>query len=199
MNNMYENGTKDGATDAEWPEGISQEYMQDLIDDEALESFNELAESLALSPEQAEGVWMWMMHGAARFVAQFNRKAADYCCDVERDLHETLGPGYEGKIRNAARLVRQYGGDELVDFLRDSGVGNRREVISFLIRLADMMGEDKGLVGEKSALLSSADALKAEIARLMAEPAYMQGRHPAHEQAVQKVYGLRKRLFNEEK
>ena len=68
MNNMYENGTKDGATDAEWPEGISQEYMQDLIDDEALESFNELAESLALSPEQAEGVWMWMMHGAARFV-----------------------------------------------------------------------------------------------------------------------------------
>lgn len=195
---MYENETGYAAA-SEWPEGISQEYMQELIDDEALEGFNKLAEALALSPEQAEGVWTWMMHGAARFVSQFNRKAADYCSDVERELHETLGPGYEGKIQNAARLVRRYGGEELADFLRDSGVGNRREVISFLIRLADMMGEDKGLVGEKSAVLSSGDALKAEIARLMAEPAYMQGRHPAHEQAVQKVYGLRKRLFNEEK
>ena len=82
--------------------------------------------------------------------------------------------------------------------MKNSGIGNCREIIAFLIKLADAAGEDRGLIGEKSSVLSSEEKIKAEIARLMAVPAYMQARHPEHETTVQQVYRLRKRLFGEE-
>ena len=77
-------------------------------------------------------------------------------------------------------------------------MGNCREIISFLMKLADASAEDRGLIGEKTSALSSEEKIKAEIARLMAVPAYMQARHPEHDMTVRQVYRLRKRLFGEE-
>lgn len=188
-----------GDCENELPEGVTQQFVDDVIDQEAYENFLNLAKDLKLSPEQTKGIWFWVLKGASSFVAQCAEGVDKYCSEVEGQLRSSYGDTYETKKQNAVRLVKQLGGEEFVDFLRSSGVGSRKEMISFLIKLSDMLDEDKGLVGEKSAVFSSSDAIKDEIARLMAYPAYMQGQHPEHDGVVQKVYGLRKRLLNEEK
>ena len=172
--------------------------INEIIDDEAFEEFEQLAAQLALSEKQAQGIWDWIVQGALQFVEDLNFQAKNYCYETENYLRNAYGRDFEVKRKAARRLIQKYGGDELIDFLKNSGVGNCREIISFLMNLADAANEDRGLVGEKSAVLSGDEQIKAEIARLMAVPAYMQARHPEHDMTVQKVYRLRKRLFGEE-
>ena len=172
--------------------------INEIIDDEAFEEFEQLAAQLALSEKQAQGIWDWIVQGALQFVEDLNFKTKNYCYETENYLRNAYGRDFEVKRKAARRLIQKYGGDELMDFLKNSGVGNCREIISFLMNLADAANEDRGLVGEKSAVLSGDEQIKAEIARLMAVPAYMQARHPEHDMTVQKVYRLRKRLFGEE-
>ena len=160
-------------------ENMSGEMIDEIIDEEAFEEFKSLAEDLRLSED-------------------LDVKAQAYCNEPENQLRSVYGRDFEAKQKAAQNLIRKYGGDELVSFLKNSGIGNCREIIAFLIKLADAAGEDRGLAGEKASVLSSEEKIKAEIARLMAVPAYMQARHPEHETTVQQVYRLRKRLFGEE-
>lgn len=179
-------------------ENMSGEMIDEIIDEEAFEEFKSLAEDLRLSEEQAQGIWDWIVEGALRFIGDLDVKAQAYCNETENQLRSVYGRDFEAKQKAAQNLIRKYGGDELVSFLKNSGIGNCREIIAFLIKLADAAGEDRGLAGEKASVLSSEEKIKAEIARLMAVPAYMQARHPEHETTVQQVYRLRKRLFGEE-
>ena len=45
--------------------------VQDLIDDAALAEFEDLADTLGLTEEQAQAVWDWIVEGALRFVGDF--------------------------------------------------------------------------------------------------------------------------------
>ncbi len=179
-------------------ENISGAMIDEIIDEAAFEEFKELAETLQLSEEQAQGIWDWIVEGALRFVGDLNVSAREYCDETENQLRSLYGNDFEAKQKAAHNLIMKYGGEEMATFLKKSGIGNCREIVSFLIKLADAAGEDRGLIGEKSSVLSSEEKIKAEIARLMAVPAYMQARHPEHEATVQQVYRLRKRLFGEE-
>lgn len=176
----------------------TEELINEIVDEEAVSEFQELAAELQLSEEQAQGVWEWIVDGAVRFVEELNQDAADYCSETENQLRDMYGREFDVRKKAANALVQKYGGEELVAFLKKSGIGNCREIISFLMKLADISAEDRGLVGEKASALSGEEKIKAEIARLMAVPAYMQARHPEHEATVQQVYRLRKRLFGEE-
>ncbi len=179
-------------------EDFSGDMIKEVIDEDAFEEFKSLSEELRLSEKQSQGIWDWIVEGALRFVDDLNVKSREYCAETESRLRNVYGRDFEAKQKAAQNLIRKYGGEELADFLKDSGIGNCREIVTFLIKLADAAGEDRGLVGEKSSVLSSEEKIKAEIARLMAVPAYMQAGHPEHETTVQQVYRLRKRLFGEE-
>ena len=179
-------------------ETAQQDLINKFIDEGTVNEFQALAAELALSEEQAQGVWNWLVQGAMRFVEDLNRDSADYCAETEEYLRGVYGNGFETRKKAANDLILKYGGDELIAFLKKSGIGNCREILSFLMNLADAASEDRGLVGEKASALSSEEKIKAEIARLMSVPAYMQARHPEHDSTVQQVYRLRKRLFGEE-
>lgn len=172
--------------------------VQDLIDDAALAEFEDLADTIGLTEEQAQAVWDWIVEGALRFVGDLNADARAYCDEAEQEMRSRYGRGFEAKKKAVQNLIRKYGGDELAGFLKNSGIGNCCEIVDFLIKVADAADEDRGLAGEKAAEISGEDKIKAEIARLMAVPAYMQAAHPEHESVVRQVYGLRKRLFGEE-
>ena len=162
---------------------MSNVNKNDFIDEEDKAEFHALTENLGLTERQEAGVWGWIEDGVREFAEELDNASETYVQDAEADLHRLFGRDFERKQKGAAALVRKYGGDGFV---------------AFLMRLADAAGEDRGLVGEKSAVVPSAERLKAEIAGLTANPAYMQAQHPDHAKTVQAVYALRKRLFNED-
>lgn len=186
------------ALDLRVPDTVSEDFINEIISEEAVADFEEMADEIGLSPEQAQRIFAWMLEGAARFAGELNGAAEEYCCESEKQLRSMFGREYEARQKAAVNLINKYGGEELVSFLRKSGIGNCREIVAFLMRLADAATEDRGLVGEKSAEFSTEDKIKSEIARLMAVPAYMQAQHPEHDTTVKQVYQLRRRLFNEE-
>ena len=176
----------------------TQNMIDKFIDEDVVHEFQALAAELELSENQTQGVWDWLIEGAVGFIEDLNRDTAVYCSETEDYLRGVYGNSFDVRKKAANDLVRKYGGVEFADFLRRSGIGNCREIVSFLMNLADAAGEDRGLVGEKESVLSSEEKIKSEIARLMAVPAYMQARHPEHDATVRQVYRLRKRLFGEE-
>ncbi len=174
-----------------------QKFLEGIVNQEAAQNFVQTAKALALSEEQIQGIWEWIILGAAQFVEQLNGTSSQYCAETEKALRSAYGNEFDSRLQGARGLVQKYGDENLAVFLKKSGIGNCREIIDFLMRLAEATGEDRGLVGEKAGVVSSDEKIKAEIARLMAIPAYMQAQHPEHDSTVQQVYGLRKRLFGE--
>lgn len=176
----------------------TEEIIRKIIDDETMDNFRELSTELGLSPEQSQGVFFWILDGA---VALFND--LDDVSDAgyeasEYELRKMFGANFEQKQRAALRIIQQFGGEEMVAWLRKTGMHNCKEFVIFMMKLAEAAMEDEGLVGEKSPDFTSEDKMKAQIAKLMAHPAYMQAQHPEHDSTVQKVYQLRKQLLNEE-
>ena len=180
------------------PEGVAENFIDQYVNAKDVSDFAGLAESLALTDEQAKAVWDFMIKGAARVCNEINACSDAYYADVEKFFNNRYGAGAAQKGREIAALIKEFGGQEFADFLVGSGLGNRRETVTFFANLIDALGEDDALAGEKGVPVASSAALNDEIARLMAHPAYMQSKHPEHDAYVQKVFGLRKRLFNED-
>lgn len=176
----------------------NNEKMSVPIDEETRSEFDDLAARLEMNDEQKNGVWEWITACTAELVDEIMAANDRECDETERALRTKFGRDYDRKMNGAAELVRRYGGEETVAFMKKSGLCNNLELLTFLMALADAAAEDRGLVGEKSAPVSSVDKLKGEIAALMANPAYMQAGHPDHDRTVNAVFALRKRMFNEE-
>lgn len=178
-------------------EDFSAAVADGIIDPETMQDFEALANSVGMSHEQAEAVWNWMAEGAVRLIADSKKKLDDYRADSEALLRREFGDMFDIKRKKAVELVRRFGGDETLDFMAKNGIADCPEVVSFLMRLSDVLGEDGGLAGERRVGFSSKERLKEEIAKLMSDKAYMSASDPGHETAVQKVYALRRRLCGE--
>lgn len=180
------------------PDGVAKNFVAEYVDEETLNAFAEKAQELNLSPEQAKGVWDFLIRGAAELCAEINAKCDAYYDGVRGELEERYGALLPQKEREIADLINRYGGREFADLLVKSGIGNRRETVGFFMNLIDAANEDDRLIGDKAVPVADAAQIKEEIARLSAQKAYMQANHPDHARCVDQVFNLRKRLFNED-
>ena len=178
-------------------DNFSAAVADEIIDPEAMQNFEALADKVGMTHEQAQTVWNWMTEGAARLITESKKKLDDHRAEAEAMLRREFGASFDAKREKAAELVRRFGGEETLEFMTANGIADCPEIVSFLMRLSDVLGEDGGLAGEKRVVFSSGNRLKEEIARLMAEKAYMNVSDPGHDEAVRKVYALRRRLCGE--
>lgn len=180
------------------PDGVDENFVAECIDAETLNAFAEKAQELNLSLEQAKGVWDFLVKGAAELCAEINAKCDAYYDDVRGEMEARYGAALPQKERAIADLINRCGGKAFADLLVRSGVGNRRETVEFFMNLIDSANEDARLIGDRVVPVADAAQIKEEIARLSAQPAYMRASHPDHARCVDKVFNLRKRLFNED-
>ena len=179
--------------DADFSAAIAEE----IIDPEAMEDFDNLAHEIGMTPEQSESVWNWMVKGAIRLMEKSKNDLDRSRSESEEALRREFGDRYEIRRKSAVDLIRRFGGEDTLQFMNASGIADCREVVSFLMKLSEVLGEDRGLIGEKRQDFMSDGRLKDEICRLMAQKAYMSAADPSHDSIVNKVYALRRRLCGE--
>lgn len=108
---------------------------------------------------------------------------------------ETLQTEWGGAFpRNLAlgqRIVKEYGGDELVTFLNETGMGNHPAVVRFMAKVGHALAEEGIISGHLEGLPNPEEAL-IQAKTLMADQKspYWDAKHPLHEETVQKVKGL---------
>ena len=180
------------------PEGIDADFIKNYVDKETVDEFAGVCESLNMTQEQATGVWAFIVKGLADLLAENKEDETKVCRDISKLFGERFGNNGEQKRRDLIVLINRFGGDDFIRLMKETGVGYRLEMLTFLMNLIAAVDEDRCLSGEKDAGTENGDTLKAQIAALMKNPAYVEKMHPEHDACVRRVYGLRKKMFNED-
>lgn len=199
------------ATPAEWdevynrlgrpqsPEGykIPEDYAApELTSPEGREAYKSIAHKLGLLPQQAEGLYKWWADQANGGLAQSNEQRAAIQKETETKLRKEFGFAYEQKINDAKKVLLQFNSKEEAEYL-EANFGNDPTLIKFLIRMGGKMSED-GIVGKGESNFLSPDEAKAEIAKIRANPVYLQEGNPEQKLLVQRMRQLHTMAYGQQ-
>ena len=155
-----------------------------------------IAHGLGLSPQQLQGlVDFYAGHQAEAFAAAGRARQLEETRATEA-LRAEWGPDYTVKLSQAARAARYFGGDELVNLLNESGLGNNPQLIRAFEKAGALLGEDslKGAAESSGRSLAPADAMR-KARELMQKPGYLKREHPDHFDLVAEVNAMFERAL----
>jgi hypothetical protein len=154
-----------------------------------------IAHKLGLTPGQVQGlVDAVSSHRLGEFQSQSQAHHGREAETVAM-LKGEYGASYDAKIQQASRAVRQFGGDEVIQLLNESGYGNHPALVRMMAKIGGMMTEDSLKVGRGAGSGLTADEAQVEYKKLMGSEAYRRGDHPEHADVVRKVQQLFEQSF----
>ena len=157
-----------------------------------------IAHGLGLTPHQVQGLMdFYASHHVEAFTAAGRLRQQDEARASEA-LRAEWGPDYTVKLSQAARAARYFGGEELVNLLNESGLGNNPQLIRAFERAGALLGEDtlKGSSPGARGTLAPADAMR-KARELMQKPGYLKRDHPEHFDLVAEVNAMFERAFSQ--
>lgn len=172
---------------------------QGVAYDEALEQAAlPVAHKLGLTPQQVQGLLdFYAGHQAQAFQSVMRSRVDDETQSVGL-LQAEWGTSYDTKVAQAARAARYFGGQKLIEFLNQSGVGNNPELVRAFAKIGSMMTEDSLKIGRAHGFSISPDEARKEANKLMSQPAYTNRDHPEHSSVVEQVTQLFERAYTSE-
>jgi hypothetical protein len=157
---------------------------------ESAAMFQSWAHKHGLTPKQAQGLLEDYLGSTAQGLAANEQARAAKVEEAVTTLRGEWGAAYDAKVERANRALKQFGGDDLVAALAETGLANDPRMIRAWAAIGEKMGEDNpaGLGTGRSAggVLTPAEAT-AELRRIMGKGAPIWDRkHPEHQWAVQR-------------
>jgi hypothetical protein len=133
------------------PEGVE-------LDEAALAEASPLFKELGLSQEKAQQVVdlyaKQVQAGSLKQTETFNQLMNDWREQSKNDK-EFGGDKYDENVKVAQSAINKYGTPELKQLLNDHGVGNHPEMVRFMVRVGQTLGED--VPGSTGAVTSKAE------------------------------------------
>jgi hypothetical protein len=154
--------------------------------------FAPIAHTANLSTTQAAAVraeWFASIKAAAQEAQSQQESAAN-------ELREKWGAGYDQRLSRALGTLTPILGAERSEVLKQQvdsvGLGNAPLLIEYMERVADFLGEDRIVQGQRPnlGLPDSLDEIKAKIAEIQGNPAYKNNLDPNHKPLVSKMENL---------
>ena len=139
-----EDGSPEKYEDFAVPEGVE-------LNPEMLDKFTVLAKELNLSQENAQKLMDLASDNMQGLMTQQQEQWSSiregWLKDIKEDS-EFGGDNFNETVTRAKRTLKNYGSEQLVKFLDDSGYGDNSEVIKMLARVDKAMSEDKIVEGK---------------------------------------------------
>ena len=186
-------GTPDDAMDYAMaaPDGF-EAYDQGLSDD-MREAFHEAK----LTPQQAQLVHDKFVErmigtGEAQQAVFADAQAAD-----EAALKKEFGTAFDERIASARRGISEYGGDDLTEALVNAGLGSNPAVVKAFAKIGmaiKQSGQFKDAEGS-GRFGTTPEAAKEEIAKIRANPALMDEKHPENKVLKDRLTRLTQMAF----
>lgn len=175
------------------------ELPQGVAYDEAFEKAAlPIAHKLGLTPSQVQGLLdFYAAHQSQSFQTAVRGRLDDETQAVGL-LQQEWGGAYDAKVAQAARAARYFGGEPLIQFLNQSGMGNNPELVRAFAKVGSMMTEDTLKIGRSHGFSITPDEARREANKLMASPAYTSRDHPEHDSVVEQVQQLFERAYSED-
>jgi len=174
--------------------GLTDEVLKEAFpetDMEYIGRFSGVAHQLGLSQDQVEGLLAWQ----SEEVNQSLQTMAVRKAETINELTAVWGGATDRHVTLSQRAVQALGGEELVNFMNQSGAGNIPVLIKTFAKIGSMMAE-KGLIEADIEGLPTLDDAAAEANQIVADKshalneAYHDPQHPNHDYAVDRVNKL---------
>jgi hypothetical protein len=161
--------------------------------DESTSWVAKTAHKLNLNPQQAQVLADEI--GTALSKAPNPKAAAK---DTEATLRQEWGDGvYTRNLTWAFRTLKDFGGDEAVQLMETTGLGNDPRVIKLFANIGKELAEANVIRKEIDGVNSSGDA-QSEIKRILGDKndPYHNAKHPLHEERVQAMLKLHELAYS---
>ncbi len=171
------------------------------LDDDSLKAFSATAHQLGLLPKQAEGIINYYNELANASEVDTNAKAETARTESEKTLRKEYGSAYKHRLHAAKNLASSTLGNEFLSntILQDgSKLGDNPIVVKAFAELASQISEDTMVKGEAPAYMSLKEINKQIAALQQSGSAYLDKRHPNHDDAVSEMQTLIQKKNNEE-
>jgi len=168
----------------------------DGFDAQFFNQFKEQAHKLGVLPHQAKELYQWHEQLMNSSIEQQEQQALAQQEEGIRELQQEWGEAFEGKIRLARAAIDQLGGDQLSEYLNETGLGNDPVMIQVFSKIGEMYKED-GIVGEGNmGVGQTKDEIQESVNNMLADPnhPYYQKSHPNHQAAVAEMAKLMAKL-----
>ncbi len=184
----------------EKPEGyeIPTEGMPEGLDipPESLESYYQAAHDLGLNTQQVAGLYRWLMEDVGKQGEGLATTAVEEKAAGEKVLREEFGDAYDQRMAVSKKAVRDFGGDELVAFLNDTGLGDSPALVKAFSKIGIAVGTDEIIgTGAATTFGMTPEEAQAKIAVKEGDAEFMKRYHDqyvtGHLQALEEM----KRLY----
>lgn len=164
-----------------------------LWEDDEIASFMQHAHKNGLTKKQAEALAGWQAERVRLKIADGRQK---HEAGVTA-LREAWGPNYDRHLALAKRSAKQLGGDEFVNFMAESGLGNHPAFVKVFSKAGAMMAEHGYIEGDTPA--ESVEVIQSKIDAIMKSDEYRDPRSSGHAAAVANLQKLFAAKFPEKK
>jgi len=172
----------------DWPEQMP-------YDSDVMSEFGDKSHELGLSSSQVKGLAEWYLKGQVTEFGRLGESVDKAKEEVDKLLTDKFGAAKQERIESAKLVLREYGNEDTVAYLEETGLGNHPGLVEMLSNIGVAIQADKILVGEgKSNFAMTPEEAKQEIATLQADDKFMEQYNTAflegHEAAVDKMSRL---------
>lgn len=177
------------------------EIPEGAVYDESLDKFFAAkAHEVGLTPKQAHELRRAYLDDQVSRLKAAQAEQAKRAEERKQLLERTLsgfGPDKEAMLDGARRIVQEFGGERLKEYLRETGLGDDPVLVEFLAKVGKAFADDRVILGGGSmggSFRGSPSAALSEIARLKGDKEFskslLDSSHPAHKEAKARWRGL---------
>jgi len=112
------------------------------LDDGAVSQFKSLAHELGIAPETAQKLIDFDVERSKALAESYETAVNKELSAAETALKSEWGNDYDANLKDANKAVKQFGGDDFVKFLADSGMGRNPMVVKVFYAIGKALNED---------------------------------------------------------
>jgi hypothetical protein len=152
--------------------------------------------SAGLTDKQAASVMKYYLDTVAADSQKYQETQAKNQAETLAALNKEYGDATKVKIDIAKSVVQKFGGQQMVDMLEQTGLGNNVQFIKMFAQIGEAMLDDKALGGGNNLILTIDSAAKKEIDNLKGDKEFINQlsdrQNPGHKAALKKWEDLHK-------
>jgi hypothetical protein len=123
--------------------------------------------------------------------AAFQEDLTKKVSEAKKLLESEWGDAYKPNIQKATNVIKEFGGDEMLEYVKATGYGSDPKFMQFLVKIAgSTMGEDDidPSGGNNGAM--TMEQVDEKINAAFSDKAYTDPHHPDHKRKVDEVQKL---------
>lgn len=164
------------------------------LDDAKFNNLRKVFHDEGFTPRQAQAMLRTYVGSLNETTKEMRAREEAEATKAATELKQEYGDKFDENIALSRAVLAKVGSPELIEYLNTSRLGNNPHLIRAMVKVGNMITEDRARSGAPSIFTRNADVARAEIAKLSGDMEFQKmlndRSHPGHKEALSRWEGL---------